>query len=98
MDIINFACDVISVPLPENKENFLYNQLISENIEGVVFHETFLKSVFRSKIIIKSKKIIRFTKYLVEIVIFCIINPTLGKKGPNSKSAANAVEDLQTSI
>ena len=50
MDILNFAYDVISVPLPENKENFLYNQLISENIEGVVFHETFLKSVFRSKI------------------------------------------------
>ena len=37
-DILNFACDVISVP-PENNENFLYNQLISENIEGVVFHE-----------------------------------------------------------
>ena len=43
MDLLNFACDVISVPLPENKENFLYNQLISENI-GVVFHEIFLKS------------------------------------------------------
>ena len=41
MDILNFACDVISVPLPEN---FLYNQLISENIEGVVFHDIFLKS------------------------------------------------------
>ena len=72
MDILNFACDVISVPLPENKENFLYNQLISENIEGVVFHEIFLKS--------------GFTKYLVEIVIFCIMNPTLGKKGPNSQA------------
>ena len=34
------------VPLPENKENFLYNQLISENIEGVVFYEIFLKSGF----------------------------------------------------
>ena len=34
MDILNFACDVISVPLPENKENFLNNQLISENTEG----------------------------------------------------------------
>ena len=33
MDILNFACDVISVPLPENIENFLYNQLISENID-----------------------------------------------------------------
>ena len=43
MDILNLVCDVISVPLPENKENFLYNQLISENIEGVVFHEIFLK-------------------------------------------------------
>ena len=43
MDILNFACDVISVPLPGNIENFLYNQLISENIEGVVFHEIFLK-------------------------------------------------------
>ena len=46
MDILNFACDVISVPLPENKENFLYNQLISENIQGVVFHEILLKSGF----------------------------------------------------
>ena len=46
MDILNFVCDVISVPLPENKENFLYNQLISENIEGVVFHGIFLKSGF----------------------------------------------------
>ena len=46
MDILNFASDVISVPLPENKENFLYNQLISGNIEGVVFHEIFLKSGF----------------------------------------------------
>ena len=45
MDILNFACDVISVPLPENKENFLYNQLISENIV-VVFNEIFLKSGF----------------------------------------------------
>ena len=44
MDILKFACDVISVSLPENKENFLYNQLISENIEDIVFHETFLKS------------------------------------------------------
>ena len=41
IDILNFACDVISVPLPENIENFLYNQLITGNIEGVVFHETF---------------------------------------------------------
>ena len=23
MDILNFACDVISVPLPENKENLI---------------------------------------------------------------------------
>ena len=46
MDILNFACDVISVPLPEIKENFLYNQLITENIEGVIFHEIFLKSGF----------------------------------------------------
>ena len=46
VDILNFACDVISVPFPENKENFLYNQLISENIEGVVIHEIFLKSDF----------------------------------------------------
>ena len=46
MDILNFASDVISVPLPENKENFLYNQLISEKLEGVVFHEIFLKSGF----------------------------------------------------
>ena len=44
MDILNFACDVISVPFPENKKNLIYNQLISENIEGVVFHELFLKS------------------------------------------------------
>ena len=46
MDILNFACGVIPVPLPENNENFPYNQLISENIEGVAFHETFLKSGF----------------------------------------------------
>ena len=47
MDILNFACDVISVPLLENKENFLCNQLISENIEGALFfHEIFLKSGF----------------------------------------------------
>ena len=47
MDILNFAYDVISVPLPENKENFLCNQLIPENIEGFVFHEIFLKSGFQ---------------------------------------------------
>ena len=41
IDVLNFACDVISVPLPENKENFLYTQLISETIEGVVLHEIF---------------------------------------------------------
>ena len=41
MDILNFLCDVISVPLPENIENFQYNQLISEYIEGVAFHEIF---------------------------------------------------------
>ena len=46
MDISNFVCDVISVPLPENKENFLYNQLISDNIEGVILHEFFFKSGF----------------------------------------------------
>ena len=46
MDILNFVCDVISVSFPENKENFLYNQLVSENIEGVISHEIFLKSGF----------------------------------------------------
>ena len=46
MDVLNFVCDVISVPLPENKENFLCNQLIYENIEGVVLHDIILKSGF----------------------------------------------------
>ena len=39
MDILNFAYDVTSVSLPENKE-------YSENIEGVVFYEIFLKFGF----------------------------------------------------
>ena len=37
MDILNFACDVIF--LTQHKIKGTYNQLISENIEGVITHE-----------------------------------------------------------
>ena len=41
MGILKFLRDVISVQLPEIKVSFLFNQLIPESIEDVVFHGTF---------------------------------------------------------
>ena len=97
MSIFVFVDDVILVQLPENDENFHTNLKMEVSITSVVLHESFYNSPRKLYIITESEYIIKFQKYLAEVVnvdpFDDATNPKLGKSDQIYISSINCVRN-----